>query len=61
MQKSIAAIIGATVTKPPKLVTPAQARKVMPTAMVDMYAHKPSTGLRLTRSDPNEARKKLGE
>lgn len=59
--QALAAILGSNVTKPPKLVTPAQARKVMPPAMVDMYAHKPSTGLRLTRSDPNDARKKFGE
>ena len=46
-----------TVAKPPKLITPNQARKVLPTDIVAMYAHKPSTGARLTKQDPFEARK----
>lgn len=46
-----------TVAKPPKLITPNQARKVLPTGIVAMFAHKPSTGARLTKQDPYEARK----
>ena len=42
-----------------KTVTPAQARKVMPASIVAMFAHKPSTGVRLQQIDPNEARKKF--
>lgn len=45
------------VAKPPKLITPNQARKVLPADIVAMYAHKPSTGVRLTKADPYEARK----
>lgn len=48
---------GATVTKPPKLITPKQARAVLPDAIVAMYAHRPSTGARLTKQDPLEAKK----
>jgi hypothetical protein len=50
-----------TVTKPPKLITPNQARKVLPASIVAMYAHKPSTGVRLTKADPYEARKAFGD
>lgn len=45
------------VSKPPKLITPNQARKVLPTSVVAMYAHKPSTGVKLTRIDPLTAEK----
>lgn len=47
----------ANVAKPPKLITPNQARKVLPTGIVAMFAHKPSTGAKLTKQDPYEARK----
>lgn len=44
--------------KPVKAVTPAQARKAgLPSDIVAMYAHKPSTGVRLTKQDPYEAKK----
>lgn len=46
-----------TITKPPKLITPNQARQLLPKDIVAMYAHKPSTGVRLTKADPYEARK----
>jgi Protein of unknown function (DUF2800). len=52
---------GAKIAKPPKLITPNQARQVLPTAIVAMYAHKPSTGVRLTKQDPYEARKAFGD
>lgn len=48
---------GVNVTKPIRAVTPAQARKLLPVAMVAMFAHKPSTGVKLTMQDPYEARK----
>lgn len=48
---------GVDVTKPVKAITPAQARKILPASMVAMFAHKPSTGVRLTKQDPYEAKK----
>lgn len=48
---------GVTVAKPPKLITPNQARQVLPASIVAQFAHKPSTGVRLTKQDPFEARK----
>lgn len=48
---------GVTVTKPPKLITPKQARAVLPSNIVAIYAHRPSTGVRLTKQDPYKARK----
>lgn len=50
-----------TITKPPKLITPNQARKLLPSNIVAIYAHKPSTGVRLTKADPLEARKAFGD
>lgn len=46
-----------TITKPPKLITPNQARKLLPTDVVAMYAHKPSTGVKLTPVSTLDARK----
>lgn len=46
-----------SVAKPTKAVTPAQARKVLPAGIVAMFAHKPSTGVRLVKQDPYEAKK----
>lgn len=45
------------VAKPLRAITPAQARKVLPADIVGMYAHKPSTGVKLTKIDPLEAKK----
>jgi hypothetical protein len=45
------------VAKPIKAITPAQARKLLPNDWVAIYAHKPSTGVRLTKQDPFEIRK----
>lgn len=50
-----------TVTKPAKLLTPNQVRQVLPKDVVAMFAHKPSTGVRLTKADPYEARKAFGD
>jgi hypothetical protein len=42
----------------PKPITPTQAKKTgLPAAILDAYSHKPSTGVKLTRQDPNKARK----
>lgn len=48
---------GVQISKPVKLITPNQMRKVLPPAIVALYAEKPSTGVRLTKLDPYEARK----
>lgn len=45
------------ITKPAKLKTPNQLRQLLPASVVSIYAHKPSTGVRLTKQDPFEARK----
>jgi hypothetical protein len=46
-----------SITKPLKAITPNQARKMLPDNIVAMFAHKPSTGVRLTKQDPFEAKK----
>lgn len=38
-------------------ISPAQARRVLPPSIVAMFAHKPSTGVRLQQIDPLAARK----
>lgn len=48
-------------TKPIKAITPAQARKVLPANIVAMWAHKPSTGVRLTKLDPLAAEKAFSQ
>lgn len=48
---------GVEVSKPPKLKTPNQVRQLLPPSIVAPFAHKPSTGVRLTKQDPYEARK----
>lgn len=50
---------GVNLAKPAKPVTPAQARKLIPTNIVAMFAHKPSTGVKLTKVDPFEAKKRF--
>ena len=50
-------IMKVDVTKPIRAITPAQARKVLPANIVAMYACKPSTGVKLTKQDPYEAKK----
>ncbi len=52
---------GVTLRKPAKAITPAQARKVIPKDVVSLYAHKPSTGVRLTKQDPLEAKKAFSQ
>jgi uncharacterized protein DUF2800 len=51
----------APVCKPVKLITPNQARAFLPESIVAMYAHKPSTGAKLTKQDPLAARKAFGD
>jgi hypothetical protein len=51
------AYFGVDVSKPPKAMTPNQARKLLPRSIVDIFTHKPSTGVSITRQDPYEARK----
>lgn len=53
-------LLGKQTHKPLTAITPAQARKHLPSDMVAMYAHKPSTGVRLKQVDPNAAKKKFG-
>lgn len=43
--------------KPAKPITPAQARKLLPANAVAVFAHKPSTGVKLSPVDPLEAKK----
>lgn len=45
-------------TTEPRVVSPAAARRAgIPSSIVAMFAHKPSTGVRLQQSDPDAARK----
>lgn len=48
-------------SKPIKAITPAQMRKVLPTDIVAMFAHKPSTGVRMVKHDPLEAEKAFNQ
>lgn len=45
--------------KPAQAVSPAQARKLLPPEIVAAYAFRPSTGVRLTKQDKFQARKKF--
>lgn len=54
---TLGSLMGVNVSKPLKAITPAQARKLLPASIVAMYAHKPSTGVRLVKQDPYEAKK----
>jgi hypothetical protein len=45
--------------QPRKPISPARARKLLPQGVVEMFSHKPSTGVRLTKADPYEALKKF--
>lgn len=47
----------AELAKPATPITPTQARKLLPAIIVDAYAHKPSTGVKLTKQDPFQAKK----
>lgn len=49
----------AELAKPPTPISPAQARKLLPPDIVAVYAHRPSTGVRLTKQDPYQAKKKF--
>lgn len=45
-------------SKPTQAVSPARARKLgIPDKIVAMFSHKPSTGVKLAKQDPNEAKK----
>lgn len=54
---TLAHLQGVNAAKPMRAMTPNQLRKVLPSSLVAMFAHKPSTGVRLTKVDPYEARK----
>jgi hypothetical protein len=56
---SIAKFYGTDVAKPLMPISPAQARKKLPDSVVAVFAHKPSTGVRLTKLDPFAAKKKF--
>lgn len=55
----IGAYYNANLAKPAQPVSPAQARKLLPSQVVAMFAHKPSTGVKLSPVDPLEATKKF--
>jgi len=56
---TLGTLYNANLIREPKPISPAQARKLIPVEMVAMFAHKPSTGVALTKQDPFEARKKF--
>lgn len=58
---AVAQYYNADIAKARKAVTPNQARKLIPANVVAMFACKPSTGVRLTRQDPYEARKRFDQ
>ena len=45
--------------KPIRPISPTQARKLLPADIVATYSHKPSTGMKLTKQDPYEVKKKF--
>lgn len=48
---------GVDLAKPRELVTPAEARRRFPATLVAQFTHKPSTGVKLVKTDKNEARR----
>lgn len=56
---TLATYYNASVVKPPKLATPNQVRKLLPASLVAPFVHKPSTGVKLAKQDPYEAKKKF--
>lgn len=48
---------GVDLAQPRKLVTPAEARRRFPETLVAQFTHKPSTGVKLVKTDKNEARR----
>lgn len=49
---------GVNLARPARPITPNQARKAgLPADVVDVFAHKPSTGVKLVKQDPYEAAK----
>jgi hypothetical protein len=54
-------LMGQDLGKPQQPISPARARKLVPAAMLAGFAHKPSTGVRLAKQDPLQARKKFSE
>lgn len=58
---TLGVLYGVNTTQPAKALSPAQARKVLPPEIVALYAHKPSTGVRLTKADPLAATKRFSQ
>lgn len=54
---SLGLLYGANLAQPVKAISPAQARKLIPSTLVAQFAHKPSTGVSLQKQDPLEAAK----
>lgn len=52
-------LLGKNLAEPSKPISPARVRKLVPKGMTEMFSHKPSTGVRLSKSDPLEAIKKF--
>lgn len=56
---SFGTLMGVDLAKPLQAISPARARKLIPESYVKMFSHKPSTGVRLMKSDPLAAKKKF--
>jgi hypothetical protein len=50
-------LCGVDIRAPARPISPAQARKKLPTSLVAVYAHKPPIGLKLVKTDPLAAEK----
>lgn len=57
---ALGALVGAELAKPPKAITPTQAKGKIDPRILDMYSHRPSAGLVLTPITTLAARKVFG-
>ena len=51
--RALGKMMGLPLEKEPDLITPTQARKLLPAYVVDSYAHRPQGAFKLERHDPN--------
>ena len=52
--RALSRVMGGALEKQPELITPTQAKKLLPAAVVDSYAHRPQGAFKLVRQDPSK-------
>lgn len=51
--RALGRLMGLPVEKPAELITPTQAKKLLPASVVDSYAHRPQGAFKLVKQDPS--------